>query len=379
MGPCHVLRAPGRGGPGPSSLPSASGTSFLVAVAVLVVGDPALASPVSVQERAGECRAEAGVVVCWEADPGLAGLTRRVLAEGSWMRSLPGLGPPGRLLPDTLHVWVVEDLEWAARRAAGAGDDRARRQGGDEAPAVEPWVAGFAIPERALVVAGPQEAERGPGALARLLRHELAHLALARIANGRAPRWLHEGYAQLAEGSWGWDRAWTLRLAFLRGEGPSLSQLSLDFPRQAPAARLAYLLSYTAVSEMASLAGDAGLRAFFARLEAGADVDQAMRRTFGLTLAQFEDRWRRTVGDRYGWLYLLTRAGLFWIVISALLIFAYWNRRRHDRQRMEELRAREALEERSVWSREEEPVPGESPWPGPGRRPGPPRSPERNG
>ncbi len=327
MGPRHLLTGGlllslllslPSGGPGPAS------------------GSPAqtAAGPGS-GERVRSCFDAGEPVVCWEADPGLAALARRVVEEGSWLAPLPGLGPPGRVLGDTVRVWVVEDLDRAARRA----------RPGAEAAGVEPWVAGFALGEQGLIVVGPGEAERGPGALSSLLRHELAHLALDAVAGPRVPRWLHEGYAQMAEGSWGWDRAWTLRLSFLRGEGPSLEQLTLEFPRAEPAARTAYLLSYTAVNHLVSLSGERGLRAFFSRLAAGEDVDGSMRLTYGITLGQFEDRWRKAVSDRYGWLYLLTRAGIFWIAISLFVIFAYWNRRRYDRARMEELRARERREE----------------------------------
>lgn len=301
--------------------------------------------------RAGQIRAGQGqapevpqpeLTVRWRADPRLEGLADRLARDASWRRPLPGLGPPGALLVDTVTVWLVTDLD----RAVGGRRREGERPAGDERSAVREWVAGFADPSRNLVVIEAETAERGTRRLVTLLRHEIAHLALYRVAGRRAPRWLQEGYAQYASGSWDFQRAWTLRFAFLRGEGPSLGELSLDFRSEELPARQAYLLSYTAVHALATLAGEAGLRAFFTRLARGAAVETAVRDVFGISLAQFEDRWRRSVADRYGWLYLLSRASLFWIVIAVVVIVVYVRRRRHDRRRMRELRERERWLER---------------------------------
>ena len=108
---------------------------------------------------------------------------------------------------------------------------------------------------------------------------------------------------------------------------------------------MAYLLSYTAVQELASISGEPGLRAFLAGLESGESTDQAFRRVFGLTEAQFEERWEDTVQARYGLLYTLSRAGAFWLVVSILVVWVASRRRRRDRERLEAMRAAEARED----------------------------------
>jgi len=45
--------------------------------------------------------------------------------------------------------------------------------------------------------------------------------------------------------------------------------------------------------------------------------------------------------DRYGWLYLLSRAGLFWLGVTALVLFVALRRSRRDRRRLDALRASE--------------------------------------
>ncbi|HKK28145.1 MAG TPA: hypothetical protein VKB18_08690 [Gemmatimonadota bacterium] len=252
----------------------------------------------------------------------------RLAADSAVTAPMPGIGPPLSVLPSSPDLWVVRDLS----RVPGAAE-------------VEPdWVAGLAIPSRnvmAVRVAGA--AEGRPEALARTTRHELAHLALDRVTGGRAPRWLQEGYAQLAAGDWDWGRAWRLRLIFLRRGGEVLRDLDPALRGREDEARMAYLLSYTAVHRLLGMSGSGGLRALFSRLREGASFDEALRRTYGITEGQFVEAWRKSVRNRYGWLFFLSRASVFWIAVTILLLVVGWKRRRHDRRRWEELREEERL------------------------------------
>lgn len=263
------------------------------------------------------------------ADPGLERLAGRLASDSSVTAPMPGIGPPLAALPRPPELWVVRDLS----RVPGASE-------------VEPdWVAGLAIPSRGVMAVKVAGEEQGrPGALRRTARHELAHLALDRATGGGAPRWFQEGYAQLAAGDWDWSRAWRLRLAFLHGGGRALADLDLALRGPEDQARTAYLLSYTAVHRLLGMGGAAGLAALFGRLRDGATFDQALRRVYGLTEAQFVDGWRKSVRDRYGWLFFLSRASLFWVAVTVLLLVVGWRRRRYDRERMARLRREEEAE-----------------------------------
>ena len=110
-------------------------------------------------------------------------------------------------------------------------------------------------------------------------------------------------------------------------------------------------------------------------LGAGESTDQAFRRVFGLTESQFEERWEDSVRARYGLLYTLSRAGVFWLFVSVLVVWVASRRRRHNRERLEAMRQAEAREDAAdvLWRA----VP---PWPWlrssrPGRS-GPPRETE---
>ncbi len=169
--------------------------------------------------------------------------------------------------------------------------------------------------------------------LSTVLRHELAHVALTRYLGSAVPRWFHEGYAQLAAGSWRASQAWKLRFAILQGRLSSLESLSLDFARSRISAEHAYLLSYTAVDYLHRLGGADGFARLLERWRSLGDLDLALRRTYGLTVGQFERLWRREVGRRFGWLLVLTQATVFWTFMTIILLaLGYWKKRRNRRK-----------------------------------------------
>jgi hypothetical protein len=213
------------------------------------------------------------------------------------------------------------------------------------APGAPDWSGGLAFPEGDRIVLPTFGPRAGARPLATVLRHELAHVALTRQLGSAVPRWFHEGYAQLASGSWNARDAWALRFAILQGRLESLESLSLDFARGRVSADHAYLLSYTAVEFLYRLGGADGFARLLERWREMGTLDPAIRRTYGLTLGQFERLWRRDVGRRFGWLLVLAQAAVFWTVLTILLlVLGYWKKRR-TRQKLEALEAAVAARE----------------------------------
>ncbi len=207
------------------------------------------------------------------------------------------------------------------------------------APGVPDWSGGIAFPEGDEIVLPVFAARIGRLPILTVLRHELAHVALGRYLGPGVPRWFHEGYAQLASGSWGARDAWALRAAILLGRLPSLESLSIDFRGTRLNADQAYMLSYTAVEYMRRLGGPPGFTRLLERWRETGDLDAAMRRTYGITLGQFERMWRRDVGSRFGWLLLVAQTAVYWSVLTILLlVLGYWKKRR-NRRKLEALEA----------------------------------------
>jgi hypothetical protein len=192
------------------------------AVAVLVFlaaapQDPIVAGPATVH--------------FWPEQEALATRLGQHLADAP---PLPAL-PANVLEPASVDVYLAPDAERWDSLTGGA---------------VPEWGAGVADPFRGVIVLPTYDWVRTPPhTVYRTLRHELAHVALQRyIGSARSPRWFTEGYAQWAAGQWDWDSAWRLRLALAGQRAPPLDSLTLDWPVEAGDARIAYLLSASAVA-----------------------------------------------------------------------------------------------------------------------------------
>jgi hypothetical protein len=216
---------------------------------------------------------------------------------------------------------------------------------------VPEWRAGVAVPDLGLLVIPTGEGPRvvDPDGV-RVLRHEWAHLGLHQALGGlRVPRWFDEGYAQWASGGWDASEAWRLRVLLALGGAPPLDSLSLDWPRGRAEAQVAYLLAASAVSHLLEGSGERGLGLFLARWRDGGSFDGALRATFGVTSAQFEEDWRRHVKKRYGWLFVVSRSAVFWMLLALVLLFMARSRQQRNRGRMARLRAGEVPDLPAYW------------------------------
>lgn len=195
------------------------------------------------------------------------------------------------------------------------------------------WGGGAALPGARLIVLN---VGRGPGApsdLSRVLRHELAHLALARHARARVPRWFEEGYAALAAGEWQHGEVLQLNVAVARGRVPPLSAVDGGLRGSRAEARQAYALAASAVLLLDRWGGNRGLEPLIEPLGRGEGFERALREGYGITTEQFEVLWQRDLRRRYGWLAFAAAAGVVWGGL-ALVTVALWGwRRRRDRAR----------------------------------------------
>lgn len=223
----------------------------------------------------------------------------------------PGLG---RGTPGPLTLIVVPDRRRLDSLARG------------RAP---PWGAALALPAARTILL-----RADAGDLRRTLRHELAHLELHQRVRVRLPLWFDEGYAAWAAGEWERLGGLELNLALARGAVPDLRTLDAVLRAFPQAADAGYALAMSAVIELARRTPTGRLDPLFARLEAGEPFDRAVRATTGLSLDQFEERWRRAVRTRYTVITWLVAGGVWAVVGAGVLVLGRWRRR--------DLRARRA-------------------------------------
>jgi len=215
-----------------------------------------------------------------------------------------------------------------------------------------PWISGWADGRAGVVVLLPSRVDRYPArGLAPLLRHEVAHVLVARAAAGQpVPRWFDEGIAMAAgrELELG-DRA-RVALAVLTDASLPIARLDRAFAGGESEVQAAYALAGDLVRELEKRYGDDVTGRILARLARGERFRDAFAGATGTRLAQFEsDYWsRRTLWDR--WIPILSSSVLVWSGVALLVVAAS----RRKRQRAEELRRRWAAEEAAALAADSE-------------------------
>ena len=311
-----------------------------LAVATLAVVSAPLPTRAAAQERPspgvldGETYSSvAGVRARVYFSPGDSLVAERVLELLDGQRPLPGLPVD---MPSDVHA-VLAHTPAAFDEVTGG--------------VVPEWRAGVAIPAWNMLVMPTGEGVRvvdGEGL--RTLRHEWAHLGLSGyLEDLRIPRWFNEGYAQWASGGFDASEAWRLRVLIASRRAPEMDSLTLGWPAGREEARSAYLLAASAVTYLLESGGEAGLRIFLDRWKTERSFDTAFRETFGLTTSQFEEDWKRHVRRRYGWLFVVSRSSVFWLVLALVLLFMVHGRQRHNREKLARLRAEELPDSPAWW------------------------------
>jgi cbb3-type cytochrome oxidase subunit 3 len=198
------------------------------------------------------------------------------------------------------------------------------------------WSEGAAFPEAGTIVL---LADGPPGRPAAALRHELAHLALRWHVGRRAPLWFEEGYAAVAAQEW--DRFDALRLNWQLARGVRMDLAGVDRALRGARgdAEAGYALAATAVALLQRWGGARGLEPLLTNLAAAESFEAALRATYHVTEGDFELRWQRDVGSRYGWLSWASAMGFFWLAIGSLLVILVVLRRRRDRAKRAALAA----------------------------------------
>ena len=215
-------------------------------------------------------------------------------------------------------------------------------------PAAPEWGAAIAVPDEQRIVMQGGNAGSDAGNPFRVLRHELAHLALHEYLGDRPPRWFDEGYASYAAAEWGRDDALATNLSLALHGVPSLDSLDAGFQSNVSRADASYALSYRAVADLASLDPERGLTLFFRYWKDTGSMDVAIRRAYGLTQSAFEAEWRSRTMHRYGILALLANVTVIMALLGFVIVPLYVVRMRRRRRALAALLAADAAAERAA-------------------------------
>ncbi|HUF30307.1 MAG TPA: hypothetical protein VMM77_06540 [Gemmatimonadaceae bacterium] len=256
-------------------------------------------------------------------------LARSMVAAAAGRDTFPGL-PRSR---DRVLIAIAPD---AARFREWVG------------PYAPEWGAAIAFPEERRIIMQGSAAPSSAGDPIRVLRHELAHLALHEALGTMPPRWFDEGYAAYAAGEWGREEVLATSYALLVRGLPSLDSLDRWFGGGSSQAGSAYALAYRAVSDLAALDRERGLSLFFQYWERTGSLDRAVREAYGITFSGFEQQWRRRTMRRYGALALFADLTLALGLMTLFILPLFIARRRRDRRRLAALVAADEATDRAA-------------------------------
>lgn len=205
------------------------------------------------------------------------------------------------------------------------------------------WAAGVAFSGLGVIVLDAQASARG-GSVRAVLQHELAHIALGRLVEGRVPRWFNEGFALQVAGEWSPTRSGVVARAVMARALIPLSDLDESWPHSPTDVNLAYAQSASMVGHLLGVEGGDALRRLVSHLREGHPFPEALQMAYGKPLILLESEWKDGLRYRYGWLTVLMDTELLFAATALLLVvgaFAKWRRKRN---RLAEMEAEEAEE-----------------------------------
>ena len=223
----------------------------------------------------------------------------------------------------------------------------------DWARQTAPWTAGLALGASGEVVIFPARAPGYPHhSLEDVLRHEVAHVLIARAAAGHpVPRWFNEGLAMAAERAWGFEDQIRVLYQLVGGPRPSLTDIDRWFFADRGSQTRAYALSGAFVRDLLERHGPAVPGEVLARVRRGLRFDVAFADAVGLELPDAEsDFWRRK-RIWTTWVPIVTSSATLWMVVTFIAILAIRRRRQKD----EEIRKRWDQERAESWMNDWQP------------------------
>ena len=291
--------------------------SLVLALVLLALPATAAAVELPITERGP------GVVV--RAERGLEALAGDIAERAPRTLAAIAADLEGLPRPSLVEIRVVVDTRDIASVSPHRG--------------VPPWAVGVAFSDAGVVVVAVRRKSEMLDVLG-TIDHELAHMALGAALDGRAPRWLNEGFAYLHSSDWSFERFRTLVGMAWSGNTIALPELDRSFPAAEIAAHRAYAQSYDFVAFLARRGrypdhDDDGdrypFRRFLAEVAAGKSTSEAALEAYSATLSDLYDEWRRSLRSRY----FMLPAELFglavWCLGALLLIVAYIRRRMKNR------------------------------------------------
>ena len=172
-----------------------------------------------------------------------------------------------------------------------------------------PLVAGYAIPEKQLIVIDYSRMLSDPFSVPSIMKHELCHLLLHNnISSKNLPKWLDEGVSQWVSGGLAdiviadYSR---IDRAIVAGRPIPFRDLSEKFPMDSENLMLAYAQSKSLVQYIVREFDPDGIRSLLNSLRSGKNIDSAVYGVFQISFDDLEKNWYIAMRKKATWLTLL--------------------------------------------------------------------------
>jgi hypothetical protein len=215
------------------------------------------------------------------------------------------------------------------------------------------WGVAYAIGNAGTVVMVPSRVPGYPDDdLLAVLRHEIAHILVARAAGYRpVPRWFNEGLATVAGRDWSMKDRGLVMLAVLPRDGLTIAEVDEGFYGGTLGAQRAYALSTAFVRWLLEQDGPDVAARILHYIARGDSFKTAFRAATGRSLGAAERAYWHQLNLWSRWLPILGSSSFLWILITLLALYAFRRRKERDdelrRQWQEEEDLRTLIEERT--------------------------------
>jgi hypothetical protein len=207
------------------------------------------------------------------------------------------------------------------------------------------WAVGVAYPgENVIVLRSPRAVKGSRIDVIDVFAHEFSHIALGRALTGvKVPVWLNEGLAIYEAREWTFSRIAALTRASLTDSLIPLAVLTLSFPVDVEPAELAYAESFMFISFMINKVGREAFHRLIRDYTRYGDLEGALRRGTGMTLADLEERWLVYLKLRVSWIPIITSVSTFWFIAALIFIYGYMRKKRQAERRLREMAEEEEI------------------------------------
>jgi hypothetical protein len=209
------------------------------------------------------------------------------------------------------------------------------------------WAIGVAYPaENVIVLRSPRAVKGSRIDVADVFAHEFSHIALGRaLAGVTVPVWLNEGLAMYEAREWTFSRISVLTRASLMDRLIPLPVLTLSFPAEEGPAELAYAESFMFISFLINKVGREAFHRLIRDYTRYGDLEGALRRGTGMSIADLEERWLVYLKLRVSWIPIITSVSTLWFIAALIFVYGYARKKRQAERRLKEMEKEEESKE----------------------------------